>query len=465
MGIIFIFFALVGIAFLLSLDWRTNIKAVFLILVIEGALRKWLLPQASDLIYFLKDFVLLVGYLKFVLRKDGNFSFNLNIINIIILIVSGWCLVQVFNPSLGSPIVGILGLRGYLLYIPLIWVSSSLFKSVEDLYKFLRLNLFLVIPVGLIGILQFFSPASSPINAYAWQSQGPDVATFGVTSAVRITGTFSYLYTYSSYLLVCFSLLVIFVSINQSRLWRWLTILELILVVINLLMTGSRGPVSAAAFILLSYLVITVINKSLTVSSLLRRFILLSMIFVIVATIYLRPAINSFTARATVNKDLPGRVSDTLGEPFEFFQYKGVDAYGVGATSYANPSLRRLLNLQEGEQIPTYYEEEMGRVALELGPIGFFLWYGLRLTILYSLWRVYIKLKTPFLRHLALGAFLIQGIQIIRFLVFDPIFVVYYWFFSGFIFLLPRLEKSGYWIQRTQNIQDPEQGYLPGSLQ
>ncbi|MDY7015804.1 MAG: hypothetical protein SVX43_19855, partial [Cyanobacteriota bacterium] len=48
-------------------NWKGAVKAVFFILVIEGALRKWILPQASDAIYFLKDFVLLAAYLRYFL--------------------------------------------------------------------------------------------------------------------------------------------------------------------------------------------------------------------------------------------------------------------------------------------------------------------------------------------------------------------------------------------------------------
>jgi hypothetical protein len=113
--------------------------------------------------------------------------------------------------------------------------------------------------------------------------------------------------------------------------------------------------------------------------------------------------------------------------------------------------------LPRGEFIPTYYEAEMGRVALELGPIGFGLWYGLRVSLLISLWLVFRKLKRPFLRELALAAFLIHAIQINGHLVFHHTFSVYYWFLSGFIFLLPRLEQMEDWQQYLlqQNVQTP----------
>ncbi|MFM6609252.1 MAG: hypothetical protein ACKPJQ_07400, partial [Dolichospermum sp.] len=57
--------ALTFIVYLSSLNWRKSLKFALVIVVLEGALRKWVLPQASDMIYFLKDIILLGAYLKF----------------------------------------------------------------------------------------------------------------------------------------------------------------------------------------------------------------------------------------------------------------------------------------------------------------------------------------------------------------------------------------------------------------
>ncbi|MGB0564886.1 MAG: hypothetical protein ACPGVO_24285, partial [Spirulinaceae cyanobacterium] len=124
-------------------DWRRAVKAVFFILVFDGAVRKWLLPQASEFIYFFKDFVLFGAYLRYFFYPPpgDRFPIRNNLVTIAILIASGWCIFQAFNPYLGSPIVGLLGIRSYLFYIPLIWMIPSLFRSEEELYTFLRNHL------------------------------------------------------------------------------------------------------------------------------------------------------------------------------------------------------------------------------------------------------------------------------------------------------------------------------------
>jgi len=434
-----------------AIKWRRSVKAVFFLLVLEGALRKWVFPQASEMIYFLKDIVLLGAYFNFYgfSATDRKLIPKGTVINLLIFIAIGWCIFQVFNPSLGSPLVGVFGLRGYFLYIPLIWMVPALFQSEDELYKFLRSHLLLTIPVGLIGIAQFFSPASSFINKYS-NEDAQAVVTFGVSAIVRITGTFSYISGYGIYLIVCFGLLIPMLSIKQSRRWQVITIVELFLVTVNSFMTGSRGTIFAEVLFVVCYLGAKGLATPVSSLRLIKQLIVPVTIISLAVAIWFRPVINTFWLRTTYNRDVSERISLSFLEPVSFIQYKQLDGYGTGATHQAAPLLRQALDLPTGEVIPVPYEGEIGRILLELGPIGFTFWYGLRVGILVALISTFWKLKRPFLRHLALAAFLIQAIQINGFLVFTPTFAVYYWFLSGFTFLLPQLEQIENWQRELQ---------------
>lgn len=459
--------AILSIFGISALNWRNSVKAVFFILVIEGALRKWVLPQASDTIYFLKDLVLLGAYLQYYVFSTRRFSIQNRPISILTIFASIWCVLQVFNPSLGSPLVGLFGLRGYIFYIPLMWMLPTLFQSEQDLYKFLRSHLLLVIPVGFLGIAQFFSPATSPINVYA-PSQLKEVATFGVAGAtqiVRVTGTFSYIDGYAVYLLICFGLLISLLSLSQPPFWKWVSIFELILVTVNSCMTGSRSVVFALLLFFVSFITVKGFTQPEKSISLLSKFLLPAICISLVSFIWFKPAIDAFLLRTNSNQDVTARITATFTQPFEFIQYKGLDGYGTGATQPGSQALRRSLNLPDGATIPTYFEEEPGRIVLELGPIGFFLWYGLRLSLLVALLRVFCQLKKPFLRQLALTALLIQTLAIYDQLVTQPTFLAYYWFLSGFIFLLPQLESIENWYREQQLLQqhNVSSAYLPDS--
>ncbi|MBE9116136.1 hypothetical protein IQ249_09535 [Lusitaniella coriacea LEGE 07157] len=432
-------------------DWRRAIKAVFLILVIDGALRKWVLPQASNAIYFLKDLVLLGAYLRYYIFSGNErvYPIKNNFINILILVASGWCIFQAANPNLGSPIVGLIGLRSYLFYIPLVWMTPSLFDSEEELYKFLRTHLLLLIPVGILGIVQFFSPISSPINQYA-PGNPVKIETFGFAGStnVRITGTFSYINSYQGYISACYALLLPLLAMKQPYWWRILTFIEVFLITLNGFMTGSRTPVIAAALLIISFFGIRALRQPDTTLLWLSRLFPFVTVAGSAALIGFRPVIEAFWMRLTSNKDLGERILFGLVGPFDLTQYTALDGYGTGATHPGTQALRDILNLAPGKMLPVEVEVEMGRVALEIGPIGFILWYGLRVSLIIALWLTFLKLKRPFLRDLALSACLIQIILFISQMVFHHTYSIYYWFFSSFIFLLPWLDYVEDWREK-----------------
>ncbi|MEH2411344.1 hypothetical protein [Nostoc sp.] len=456
-------FAIIVILYLSAQNWRTSIKTILVLVVIEGALRKWVLPQASQFIYFLKDIVLIGAYLRYFIFSSTEKTFRIKgnsaaeTIASMILLLTAWCLLQVFNPNLGSAIIGIFGIRGYLLYIPLIWMLPNLFRSEEELYRFLRSYLLLVIPVGLLAIAQFFSPPSSPLNTYA-QDIKQGIATFGDgnSSSVRVTGTFSYISGYSVYAIISFGLLVPLLAVPQSRWWRWATIAELLLISGTSFMTGARGLFFTEILFLIGYFGAQLLTNLKTAIPLIKQFTVPIITIAVVSVTLFHSAINSLLFRINSNHDLSSRISGIFIEPFEFIKLKGLDSYGPGATHPAASVLRRILNLPLGETIPVYYESELGRIVLEIGPIGFFLWYLLKLIFIYLLWHAFLKLKRPLLRELALSAFLIHALLFTDRVVFNHTLLVYYWFLAGFIFLLPRLEQIENWKQQQEFFNGPD---------
>jgi hypothetical protein len=436
--------ALIVIVYLSARDWRRTLYAVFILVIFEGALRKWFLPQFSDLLYFLKDLMLLGAYLRFFLFSDSSPKRPIRSypIKYFLILIAGWCLFQVFNPSLGSPIVGLFGLRGYLFYMPLMWLIPNLFETENDLYRALRSYLLLVIPVGILGILQFYSPASSPLNVY---SGGADpTAGFSGIERIRITGTFPYISGYAVYLRVCFAVLVPVLLRPQPRLWRLASLTAMVLVVANSLMTGSRSVILFEALYILGFISLIGLRQPSQMQKYVRRFSLPILLTGVVLTRWLHPALDAFTSRATSSDNIVNRVTNTFSF-LPYFQFKGLDGYGVGATHQAISTLRSVLQLPGGENIPIGFESEMGRIALELGPLGFFLWYGLRIVLIWAFFRLFWKLHHPFLQHLALAAFLTHLILLTGQLVVHNVFSIYYWSMAGFIVLLPYLDQVETW--------------------
>lgn len=430
--------AVVAIVWISSLNWRVAVKVALVLVIFEGVLRKWVLPQASDLIYFLKDFVLLGAYLRYYLGSEPKYPLKITIVTIAIFMAIGWCVFQAFNPSLGSPIIGFFGLKAYFFYIPLMWMVPTLFQSEEELYKFLRSYLLLAIPVCLLAVAQFFSPSSSFINVYA----GGQEATATVGGAVRVTGTFPYILGYSTYLTTCFSFLIPMLTLPQTQLWRWLTLAEAFLVAGTSFMTGARGLLFFEILFLVAYACILGFTQPSQAARSTKQLILPVILISALAPRFFGKAIEAFSNRTATSGtagEFLNRAFSAFGEPGQAMQFKGFDGYGTGATHQAVFALRQALNLPLGEAPPPS-EGEMGRIVLELGPLGFLFWYGLRLVLIFSIWRIFLKLKTPFLRQLALATLLLHIITFTTQVVFNNTLAIYYWFFSGFIFLLPKLQ-------------------------
>jgi hypothetical protein len=439
------------------MNWRNLVKMALFSVLIEGAIRKWFLPQSKDLIYFLKDFFLLGAYISYFILNNSQKKVPIkdNLLIQSIFFVTVWCTAEAFNSSLGSPLVGLMGLKGYLWNIPLIWLVPNLFNSERELFVFLRNHLLLAIPICILGIIQFFSPASDIINNYA-TDEVKYIATIG--SSVRITGTFSYLDTYVVYLTVAFGLLLALIDSNYAKKgWKIILLGSLFLVAVNSLMTGSRSCVFASILFVVIYIFIKALQTSKIINflNLVKKLIIPLIVVTIAVSIWFQPAIETFSKRTTgdiAEKEFTNRVANTYTDPVSMANIAGLYGYGAGATQQASLAIRNRLNLPTGDIIPVGYEEEPERILLEIGLLGFIFWYSLKLFILIKLWLVYRKLKRPFLKQLALSSFLIQLIQFTDQLVTHHVFSFYYWFLTGFIFLLPRLEK-------IENLYQLEQFY------
>jgi len=434
-------FPVIFIMYVFSLRWKKSIAIVLILIVLEGVLRKWVLPQASSYIYFVKDLILLGAYFGYFFSVKKRAKIKNSYIKLFIYSLLLWGTLQVFNPSLGSPIIGIFGIKVYFLYIPIIFILPDLFRTQENFYKFVRHYLLLVIPVCLLGVAQFFSPVSSPINFYAG---GNDiVSTFGTgaNDAARITGTFPYITGFGTYLAVCFTLILPLLTKPQTILWRWITIAEGLLIVATSFMTGSRSVVFYEGIFIICYILILWVKRPNQTFRSFQKLVIPILVITILTPAWFGKGVDIFSQRAITNQtEGSTRLTAPLIQSWEIMQFKGLDSYGIGTAYQATPLLRSTLNLPMGERIPGT-DSEPPRIMIELGPLGFILWYGLRLALIISLWQVFNRLEKPFLRQLALAVFLFNLIQVTTPVVFNPTMGIYYWFLAGFIFLLPELER------------------------
>jgi len=135
-------------------DWRSGVYLFIVWLLFEDLIRKYM--GNSMYIYFGKDVLIGATYTSLVMaRLRGEhaerfrvpFKFALGI-----FVLLG--LAQVFNSASPSLWYGVLGLKIYFYYIPLMFVSYALLRDERDLRRFLVLSVSLAAPIALLGILQ-----------------------------------------------------------------------------------------------------------------------------------------------------------------------------------------------------------------------------------------------------------------------------------------------------------------------
>ena len=136
--------------------WRAAAIAAIVLAVGEGALRKWAFPEAQQYVYFLKDALLFgayVGYLGGRLIRHQRL-FPAHPANPALGFLAVLVTLQAVNPELTSPLVGLFGIRAYLMYVPLMYLVPALFPDTVALRRFWVWYLLLaLVPLG-IGPIQ-----------------------------------------------------------------------------------------------------------------------------------------------------------------------------------------------------------------------------------------------------------------------------------------------------------------------
>jgi hypothetical protein len=145
-------------------DWHRGLYILVGWILFEDFVRKFLGNNMA--IYFAKDVLALLLYLSFFRSRSTTRVGVFRIPFRLSLLVFFWfALLQVFNPASTSIFYGILGMKVYFLYVPLIYVGYALIESEEDLHRFFSFTCVLIIIVAGLGLAQsivgptFLNPA------------------------------------------------------------------------------------------------------------------------------------------------------------------------------------------------------------------------------------------------------------------------------------------------------------------
>lgn len=170
-----IFFGL-GIAVLAVMihilnDWRSGVLLFLLWILFEDLARKYL--GNSMTVYFAKDFLVGVAYLSFYMAKRRREVDNFRPPFIVPLgLFFALAVVQVFNTYSTSILYGLLGLKLYFYYAPLMLLGYAMLRHPQDLDRLLQVSLIAGAVIAGLGIAQsvlgvtFLSPEVAGSEIY-----------------------------------------------------------------------------------------------------------------------------------------------------------------------------------------------------------------------------------------------------------------------------------------------------------
>ena len=137
-GLAYIALACLGATFLIGIlnSWRNGLYLFITWLLFEDFARKFLRNNMA--IYFAKDVLIVFVYVSFLMayRRKAVQSFRPPFLVPALLFV--WFgVMQVFNPASNTLVYGLLGVKVYSSYIPLVFLGYALINSEDQLPSFL----------------------------------------------------------------------------------------------------------------------------------------------------------------------------------------------------------------------------------------------------------------------------------------------------------------------------------------
>jgi hypothetical protein len=152
-------------------DWRSGVLLFLIWLLFEDLARKYL--GNSMMVYFVKDFLVAIAYFSFYFAKRRK---EVEVFKAPFLIPLGiffaFALVEVFNTFSPNVLYGILGLKLYFYYAPLLFLGYAMLQRPADLDRLLKISLIVGVVISGLGIAQsvlgvsFLTPVDTEAELY-----------------------------------------------------------------------------------------------------------------------------------------------------------------------------------------------------------------------------------------------------------------------------------------------------------
>lgn len=455
-------FAVCAIGVAILRNWRAGFYLFLVWMLFEDMARKYM--GNNPALFFGKDVLLLLVYISFFrdVRLGRAKSFRPPFL--LFLSLFFWLgLLQVFNDNSPSILYGLLGIKTYFYYIPLMFVAYSLIRTDQDLRKFLVANVVLAGVIGGLGIAQailgnsFLNPATL----------APELADLGDLSKVSpLSGQVFNLPSsvfvssgrFATFLLVAFILAMGTAAylILHTKQYRKLVFMVLAGTAVAALLSGSRTAMvfvaSSALALCAGFLwgapwrqqqghrLVKVLRRSFIVGALGLAALLLifpqragSRLAFYAET--LDPSSSAYEGNTRAWNAPVLNLESALANP------NWLIGNGIGTDSLGAQYVSELV----GGRLVYGVEEGFGSLIVEMGILAPFLWILWTAALLYYLWKAVRQLRETRLFPIGFAMFwfallLLYPLTYIALAHYQNFVTnIYLWIFVGIVFRLPAL--------------------------
>ena len=377
---------------------RRLIWLYFWLLILEGALRKWVVPALSNPLLIVRDPVVVVIYMLSlrarVFPRNG-WIVSLGIIAVISTLVS--VLIMIVQWGLPPKTVAFItgyGFRSNFLHLPLLFVIGRVFRP-EDLKKLGWYALLLTVPMAMLMVAQFRASPDAWLNRTAG---GEGEMMTSALGKVRTAGTFSFVIGVVAYFALSTGYLI-WAALRRDVYKPWVLFASGAGLVIGTAVSGSRSVVGACAVVAASVAVIIFLRPSAV-----NRFgqtLLLTLVaaFIVSQTPIFKEGANVLTTRfnevaeatdKSVGAGMVERILHDYQEGFLVLTKAPFLGYGLGIGTNAGAKFLT------GRQMFLLSEGEWPRIFLESGQL---------LGLAYVIWRcaIVVSIGLQCLRAVKLG--------------------------------------------------------------
>jgi hypothetical protein len=446
-------------------DWRFGVLLFLIWLLFEDLGRKYL--GNSMVVFFAKDLLIGVAYLSFYVAKRRR---QVNVFKIPFLVPLGMffalAVIQVFNTWSPSILYGLLGLKIYFYYAPLMLLGYAMMDRPADLDRFLVVNLAAGILIAGLGIAQsvlgvsFLTPDDIAPELYELShtlrySPITHSASQVTTSVFVSSGRFSF-YLILLWILVMGAQGYFVLSRRHGAKYGFI---GMGVVTVAVMITGTRTPF---VFMVISALMMTSAflwgapwkwgQGHRLVKAIRRAFFIGAIGLLLMAEVF--PLVLGDHWRfLSETLSFGGEGSELQARAFDYpiknlvlaFQHdRWVEGYGTGVNSLGLQYVARLV----GGAIPEIgVESGYGGLLIEMGILGLILWIFWVSAMLISSWKVVKQLRQTVYFPLAFAIWWYAIVLLIMLMFFglmeyqNYVNNAYLWLLIGVLYRLPKLAQ------------------------